>query len=106
MSRTLYVVHRSHGLAWARNTPLRSQPLWDAHAAYMDDLTARGMIVLAGPLEGTPEALLIFDVPGGEAEIREILERDPWTLSHQLETKGIQQWSVLLEANQALSSKP
>jgi uncharacterized protein YciI len=98
MSRTLFVVHRSHGLAWARNTNMRSQPLWDAHALYMDDLTARGIILLAGPLEGTPEALLIFDVAGGEAEVRRILEEDPWTSSHQLETKSIQQWSVLLEA--------
>jgi hypothetical protein len=98
MSRTLYVVLRNRGLAWAHNKNLREQALWDQHAAYMDDLTSRGIVVLAGPLDGTPDAMIVFDVPGGEAEIRHILERDPWSHTHHLETKSIQPWTVLLDA--------
>ena len=103
MSRTLYVVLRSRGLAWSHNRGLREQALWDEHAAYMDDLTARGIIVLAGPLDGTSDAMIVFDVPGGETEIRRILEQDPWSHAHQLETKSIQPWTVLLDSRAAVA---
>ena len=98
MSRTLYVVLRSRGLAWNHAKVLREQALWDEHAAYMDDLTARGIIVMAGPLDGTSDAMIVFDVAGGEVEIRRILEQAPWSHTHQLETKSIQPWTVLLDA--------
>lgn len=95
--RTLFAVLRTRGSGWDASKPRRSQPLWDEHAAFMDDLTARGVVVLGGPLEGTGDALLIFDA-ANEAAIRRVLEDDPWSHTHQLETKSIQPWTILLEA--------
>lgn len=100
--KKLFAVIRTRGYAWDANKPMRSQRLWDEHAAFMDDLAARGIVVLGGPLDGTINVLLIFDAPD-EDEVRRILDLDPWTPTRILETKGIGPWSILLEAPAAVS---
>ena len=95
--RKLFVVLRTRGKAWDLSKQLREQPLWDEHAAYMDALTERGIIVLGGPLEGTGDAMLVFEA-GNENTVHRILKDDPWSPTHQLETKSVTPWNVLLEA--------
>jgi uncharacterized protein YciI len=97
--RRLFVVTRVHGPAWDDNKQLESQYLWPEHAAFMDDLTAKGFVLLGGPYEDGREALLIIDA-SDEAAIRETLARDPWTPSGHLETGAVRPSSVRLEANE------
>lgn len=93
------MVTRTHGPAWDDSKPLESQDLWPEHAAFMDSLTAKGFVLLGGPIDGGREALLIIDAPD-EAAIHETLARVPWTPSGHLETGAIRHWTVRLDANE------
>jgi len=73
----LYAVTRSRGPAWKGSLPLERQPGWRAHADFMNGLERDGFVVLGGPLEGTPDTLLIIRA-GSPEEIRDRLARDPW----------------------------
>jgi len=91
----LFAVIRTRGPAWQPSLPLESQPDWAAHAQFMDALAAEGFVALGGPLEGSPEVLLIFRAAGSE-EIADRLEDDPWTASDMLRTTRISPWTLRL----------
>jgi methionyl-tRNA formyltransferase len=55
----LFAVIRSRGPAWNDSLPLDDQVEWSAHAAFMNGLLDEGVIALGGPLEGTPDVLLV-----------------------------------------------
>src|SRR5262249_8724661 len=96
--KTLFVVNQIRGEAWDARTPLRSQVLWDEHAAYMDQLTAAGFVVLAGPLaDAESAAMLIVEAPDEET-VNATLARDPWRASGHLVEPKIQRWTIFLEA--------
>ena len=78
---------------------LRSQQEWDEHALFMDGLAADGVLVLGGPLEGTPDFLLAVKA-ADEAEVRSILDSDPWSKLGLLDVKSIQVWTILLESGE------
>jgi uncharacterized protein YciI len=78
-----------------RSRPLEEQPLWDEHAAFMDELVDTGTIVLGGPLDGGPKVLLIFAAED-EDQIAACLAEDPWTQSGQLVTETIVPWNLRL----------
>jgi len=66
MAETYFAVFRERGSAWDASRPIRQQPRWDGHAAFMDALVDSGVIVLGGPLgEGDFRSLPIFkaDLP-------------------------------------------
>lgn len=93
-----FAVTRERGPAWNWALPMRRQIDWDAHAAFMDELVAGGVIVAGGPLgdeDTAPRVMLIFRAESKEAvEVR--LADDPWTPSKMLVTVGIEPWNVLL----------
>jgi hypothetical protein len=45
--------------AWDPTRSLENQDDWNAHAAFMNALAAESFVVLGGPLDGTPDVLLI-----------------------------------------------
>ena len=74
----LFAVIRSRGDAWSASLSLAGQAEWGAHASFMNSLQKEGLIVLGGPLEDSPDVLLIFRANEPD-EIRKRLEDDPWT---------------------------
>src|SRR5262249_10129128 len=76
-SNRLFLAFREPGPSWVPGVPTRQQPLWDEHAAFMDDLFARGHVVLAGPYADWSRALVILDA-GDAAEAVALLRGDPW----------------------------
>jgi uncharacterized protein YciI len=80
---------------WERTLGLEEQPLWDEHAAFMDDLVDEGTIVVGGPLDGGPKVLLVF-AADSEEEVEAVLAEDPWTQSGQLVTESIVPWELRL----------
>jgi hypothetical protein len=63
-----FLVKRAHGRSWDSSRPRREQQGWDEHAAFMDELVEKGVIVLGGPVgdgDGT-HALLVMDVASEE----------------------------------------
>jgi len=93
MSRS-FAVLRTRTAGWDAAVPLRQQPLWREHATFIDGLVDEGVIRLAGPLDGSPDVLLIMsgDDP---AAVEARLAEDPWT-GGLLRTTWIRPWNVLV----------
>ena len=45
-----FTVTRAPGPSWDSTRPMREQDDWNAHARFMDDLAAKGFVVVGGPL--------------------------------------------------------
>jgi uncharacterized protein YciI len=94
MSRWFAVI-RTRGPGWDHAIPLREQPLWREHAAFVDGLEAEGVIRFAGPLEdGDDDVLLICRADSPEA-VEARLAGDPWP-GDMLSTSRIAPWNVLV----------
>jgi len=91
----LFAVTRSHGPGWKDARPLEEQDDWKGHAAFMDALHAEGFVLIAGPLEGTREALLIIRAKDAE-EVKSRLSSDPWTGNDLLRTTRVVPWTLRL----------
>jgi len=88
-------VVRTRGPAWKPDFSLEAQSEWGAHASFMNALESEGFVVLGGPLEGTPDVLLIFRAASSK-EILERLQGDPWTGSGLLRVRQISEWTLRL----------
>jgi hypothetical protein len=73
----LFAVTRSRGPAWNAEHPMEEQDEWHAHAVFMNALHRDGFVRLVGPLEGTPDVLLIA-LANDVDEIRSRLSADCW----------------------------
>ena len=91
----LFAVIRTQGGAWRPSTPLESQPDWDTHASFMNGLQRVGFILLGGPLDDTPDVLLIVRA-GTPEEIIERFAADPWTSQDLLRISQISPWTLRL----------
>jgi uncharacterized protein YciI len=93
-----FLVKHVPGPAWDHSRRRREQDRWDEHAAFMDELTAEGFIVLGGPV-GTGDgdyALLVMNATS-ETEVRQRLAADPWA-DGTLAVESVEPWSVWLRA--------
>ena len=91
----LFAVIRTQGHAWNAALRLEEQPGWDAHASFMNGLHREGFIVLGGPLEGTPDVLLITRAMSAD-EVAARLQQDPWTSGNLLRISRISPWTLRL----------
>ncbi|HKF78607.1 MAG TPA: YciI family protein [Candidatus Dormibacteraeota bacterium] len=92
----LYVVRLRRGGPWDWSLDMREQVGWGEHARFMDGLVDAGFVLLAGPLEGDREVLLIVEA-GSEDAVRERLAEDPWAQNGMLRPASIERWTVLLD---------
>jgi uncharacterized protein YciI len=90
-----YVVLRRIGPAWDAALPLEEQSGWEEHAAFMDELTSRGFVVLGGPLADEERVVLAIDA-SSEGEVRTTLARDPWSETH-LVVESVDGWTIRLD---------
>ena len=97
----VFAVLRSRGQAWDDSKPLEGQVDWSAHAAFMDSLFEAQFVALVGPLEETPDALLICRALSA-SEIVDRLASDPWSTNGLLVTKQISPWQLRLGSLEAL----
>jgi len=88
-------VIRTRGSVWKHSAPLEAQPGWDAHAAFMNALQKEGFVVFGGPLENSPDVLLIIRANTPD-EILERLAADPWTSDGLLRISRISPWTLRL----------
>lgn len=91
-----FAVTRERGPTWDGTRPMREQDGWDAHAQFMDELTADGFVVLGGPLGDGTRFLLVINAENS-VEIEARLAEDPWTRTDQLRIVKIEPWEILLE---------
>jgi uncharacterized glyoxalase superfamily protein PhnB len=93
--KRLFAVIRSRGSAWNTSLGLERQVDWDAHAAFMEGLVGDEFVVLGGPLEDTPDVLLVVRATDSP-EIVTRLAGDPWVRNGLLIVKQIYPWQLRL----------
>lgn len=93
--KRLFAVIRSRGPAWDGSRAMEAQPEWRAHAAFMDALETEGLVLLAGPLEGTPDVLLAVQAED-EHQVRSRLAADPWSRNDLLRVTSVVPWTLRL----------
>jgi uncharacterized protein YciI len=88
------VLLRRTGPQWLASRPLEDQSRWVEHAEYMDELVAKGVIVLGGPLDDD-ERVVLAVAGDSEAAVRAALAGDPWSESH-LQIDTVEHWTIRL----------
>jgi uncharacterized protein YciI len=91
----MFAVTRTRGEAWDPSRSLEAQDRWQPHATFMNALHSDGFVLLGGPLDGTPDVLLIVRARD-EAEIRSRLQADPWSHMNLLTVARIVPWTIRL----------
>lgn len=86
----LYVVQLRFDLAETD----RRMEVRPAHREYLAELKAAGKLVAAGPFADQTGALLVYDV-ADEAELRDILAKDPYTPANIYELATLAEWQPL-----------
>jgi uncharacterized protein YciI len=92
----MIVVRMEPGSGWDPSVGSRDQRLWDEHAAFMDDLFARGLIELAGPLADGSGAVTVVRSDSVD-EVRAWFESDPWTVHDVLPVREVSEWTIFLD---------
>ena len=100
MKKTIAVTLKP-GPNWDHSKGVREQAYWDEHARFIDDLFARGVIMMVGPF--TPEgtgALAVLDVNTAE-KARAVYANDPWARKDILLVEDAREWTIFLDARDA-----
>ena len=90
------VVRFRAGPAW-RDGSIREQLGWDEHADFVDDLVARGIMVMGGPFSDHSGGLTLYEGVS-EDEARTIAERDPWVANGVVVLEEVRSWNVVVDA--------
>jgi uncharacterized protein YciI len=97
--KNTFVVISSAGPKRDQSKGTREQPLWDDHAAFIDQLVADGFILMGGPLVDENGAMLIVNADN-EAEVREKLKCDPWFERGILKLESVRRWEIFIDVRQ------
>ena len=99
--KNTFVVISSAGAGRDQSKGTREQPLWDEHAAFIDQLVAEGFIMMGGPLIDVREmptgALLIVSAED-EKKVCEKLSNDPWFEKGVLKLESVTRWQIFIDA--------
>lgn len=85
----LYAVFFRPGPRWLEGKTIFEQPL-DSHVAYLKSLYEKGIVLLAGPLEGSGGGLTILQL-ADEEEAQTLIEADP-AISQGVLTYTLHRW--------------
>jgi hypothetical protein len=97
MTDKIFAVISTRGPRWNDSQPLEGQDDWSAHADFMNRLAADGFVLLGGPLEGTPDVLLIVRA-ADQGQVEERLAADCWTAKDLLRIRQVCPWSLRLRS--------
>jgi uncharacterized protein YciI len=100
VATTLFIVFRNPGPSWVQGLSTRQQPLWDAHAVFMDRLFEEGRIVLGGPYADSSRALVVVEAHDSH-EASELFRDDPWARSGILIESDVIEWTVFLDSRRS-----
>ena len=87
------------GPSWDHGRPIREQAAWTEHAAFVDELVERGIIVVGGPIGGGSDddiALLAVEARD-DSELRSLFSEDPWTINGVFLIKEVRPWTWWLD---------
>lgn len=108
-----FVVISEQGRGWDPSRAMREQDHWPDHVTFINGIADVGALLLGGPLSEvdrngestdptepvgtnrTYRALIVVQADD-EEELTKLLEDDPWSKHHVLETAAIYRWEMLV----------
>ncbi len=84
-----YVVELEYGADRAERLRVR-----DEHREYCRELAERGVVLAGGPFADETGAMLVYEA-ADEAELRAVLEADPYTRAGVLANTTVREWNVV-----------
>ncbi|HJY53684.1 MAG TPA: YciI family protein [Candidatus Udaeobacter sp.] len=94
--KNTFIAISSAGPKRDRSKSTREQPLWDEHAAFIDQLVADGFILMGGPLVDEGGAMLVVNADD-ENDVQEKLKNDPWMKQGVLKLKSVKRWEIFID---------
>ena len=83
------------GPTWTSGTP-EDQPGWEAHAAFVDRLVARGTMVMGGPFADYSGSLILLENVT-EDEARDLVAGDPFIANGVFVLEDVRAWNVYVD---------
>jgi uncharacterized protein YciI len=102
---TLTVVLFSTGPAWATGRGSREQAYWDGHAAFIDDLTERGLLLAGGPFGDESGAMNILAGSLERADIEQLYAPDPFLVHGIFHLERVAPWLVFVDRWRSISGQ-
>ena len=95
----VFAVTTARGPSWDHARDIREQPFWDEHAAFNDQLLARGFIILGGPIaSGDAEDIALLAVEAADENgVWAVFDADPWAVHHVFRVKSVWPWTLWLD---------
>jgi len=95
-ARTVRVVVRFRaGPTWTGGPP-EDQPGWNEHAAFIDELVARGTMVMGGPFADNSGSLIVLQNVG-EQEVHDLVVADPFIANGVFVLEDVRAWNVYVD---------
>jgi uncharacterized protein YciI len=94
---TRTVVLFSAGPAWVSGRGSRQQAHWEGHAAFIDDLTERGLLVAGGPFDDESGAMNILAGPLAQADVERLYATDPFLVHGIFALERVAPWQVFVD---------
>jgi uncharacterized protein YciI len=96
----IFAVPTGRGPNWDDRRPIREQRAWTEHAQFADQLVARGVILVGGPIgDGSDDDVALMAVEASdEGQLRSIFLEDPWSVVGVFRIKEVRPWTWWLDA--------
>jgi uncharacterized protein len=94
---TRTVVLFSAGPAWVSGRGSRQQAYWDGHAAFIDDLTERGLLLAGGPFGDESGGMNILASPMARADVERLYATDPFLMHGIFRLERVVPWLVFVD---------
>jgi len=90
------IVRFRAGPTWEPGGPIREQPGWDAHAAFVDALVDRGTLVMGGPYSDNSGTMMLLEGVDTDEAAR-ILADDPFIENGVFLLEEIREWTIFVD---------
>ncbi len=95
--QTRSLVLFSAGPAWVAGRGSRGQQHWTAHAAFIDGLTERGLLLAGGPFADESGALNILAGSPDELDVESLYAADPFLVHRIFALERVVPWIVFVD---------
>lgn len=95
----VFAVTTAKGVNWDHARDIREQPFWGEHAAFADQLVARGFVILGGPIgSGADDDIALLAVEAAdESAVYAVFDADPWRVHQVFRIKSVWPWTLWLD---------
>jgi uncharacterized protein YciI len=108
---SLFAVTREAGPGWTDGQGAFEQTAVEDHAAFMNGLESKGLVLFAGPLAGSEHdriRVLLIAQAASATEVHGRLADDPWARTQQVVTTSVEPWTLFVGAERvsAMAAAP